>query len=361
MSVNVTKNPQAWKGYAIHDNKKYTDFKVIDFEPKTAGDYDVDIAIQYCGVCASDHHTISGGWGETVLPLITGHEITGIATKVGPKVTSIKVGDRVGAGAQICACFECKPCKTDNENYCANLVDTYNAKYPNGDIAHGGYSTGIRAHERFVFPIPDGVDLADAAPMLCGGLTTFSPLIRNGAGTTAKKVGIVGIGGLGHFAVMWAKALGCEVYAFSHSPSKKEDALKLGADHFVDTSNKSFAEPLAGEIDLIVSTASNVSHLPLAEYLSTLSVHGKLVYVGMPEDSLPPIKSQQLAGNGCFIGSSHIGNKKEAIQMLQLAADKGVKTWKSVIPMKDADKAIKAIEENTIRFRTVLKQDLVEY
>jgi len=155
---------------------------------------------------------------------------------------------------------------------------------------------------------------------------------------------------------MWAKALGAEVYAFSHSASKKDDALKLGADHFIDTSKKGFAEPLAGEIDLIISTASNVKSLPLAEFLSTLSVHGRLVYVGMPEDKLPQVTAQKLSSNGCFIGSSHIGSKKEALQMLQLAADKGIKTWKNVIPMKNAADGIMAVEKNTIRFRTVLQQ-----
>ena len=155
---------------------------------------------------------------------------------------------------------------------------------------------------------------------------------------------------------MWAKALGAEVYAFSHSASKKEDALKLGADHFVDTSKKGFAEPLVGEIDLIVSTASNTNKLPLSEFLSTLSVHGRLVYVGMPEDKLPQVGAQELSNNGCFIGGSHIGSKKEASQMLQLAAEKGVKAWKNVIPMKSVADGIMAIENNTVRFRTVLQQ-----
>lgn len=154
---------------------------------------------------------------------------------------------------------------------------------------------------------------------------------------------------------MWAKALGAEVYAFSHSPSKKEDALKLGADHFVDTSDEKFAEPLAGEIDLIVSTSSS-SELPLAKYLQTLSVGGRLIYVGMPEEKLPQLGPQDLAGNAASIGSSHIGSKKEAIAMLQLAADKGLKTWKKVIPMKDAKEGILAVENNTVRFRTVLQQ-----
>jgi len=197
--------------------------------------------------------------------------------------------------------------------------------------------------------------------MLCGGLTTFSPLIRNGCGTTAKKVAVVGVGGLGHFGLMFAKALGAEVYAFSHSPNKKEDAFRLGADHFVDTSIKGFAEPLAGEIDLIISTASNTKSLPFSDLLSTLSVHGRLIYVGMPEDKLPQVTAQELSSNGCFIGSSHIGSKKEALEMLQLAADKGIKAWKNVIPMKNAADGINAVVNNTVRFRTVLEQDITEY
>lgn len=157
---------------------------------------------------------------------------------------------------------------------------------------------------------------------------------------------------------MFAKALGAEVYAFSHSPSKKDEAIKLGADHFVDTSKDGFADPLAGEIDLIISTASAVSNLPLPQYLSTLSVGGRLIYVGMPEDKLPQLSAQDLASNGASIGSSHIGSKKEAIQMLQLAADKGIKTWKQVIPMSRAADGIIAIEKNTVRFRTVLEQGM---
>lgn len=155
---------------------------------------------------------------------------------------------------------------------------------------------------------------------------------------------------------MWAKALGAEVYAFSHSSSKKQDALELGADHFIDTSQKDFEEPLIGKINLIISTASNVEGLPLTQYLSTLSVNGRLIYVGMPEDKLPALGPQDLISNGAFIGSSRIGSKKEAMQMLQLAADKGIKTWKEIIPMNRAAEGIKAIEENTVRFRTVLQQ-----
>jgi len=193
--------------------------------------------------------------------------------------------------------------------------------------------------------------------MLCGGLTVFSPLIRNGAGP-GKRVGIVGIGGLGHFGVMFAHALGAEVVAISHSPKKKEDALKMGAKEFVSTAeNPKWAEDYKEKpFDLIVNTASS-SAIDLASILSVLRVHGRLISVGMPEDEFK-IRIQNFAGNGCLMGSSHIGSKKEALQMLKLAADKGIEPWVEVMPMKDCSKAVKRVEDNDIRYRFVLEQDI---
>lgn len=209
-------------------------------------------------MCGSDLHTLKQGWGESHLPLVVGHEIVGKATRVGDNVKNIKVGDRVGVGAKIGSCMRCRQCKGEYENYCAKGISTYvsaasrtlylythvsvtttrqNSEYPDGVVTQGGYSTAIRAHQQFVFPIPDALESRHAAPMLCGGLTVYSPLVTNGAGP-GKKVGIIGIGGLGHFALLFAKALGAEVYAFTHSPRKMEDAKKLGADHVVDTNNK---------------------------------------------------------------------------------------------------------------------------
>ena len=208
------------KGYAIHDTKNWTDFKVTEFELKTAEPEDVTLEIDCCGVCGSDVHTISGGWGELAVPFcipgedivghieqvhlhadnsLSGHEIVGKVTEVGDKVKGIKVGDRVGVGAQVGSCLNCPPCKSDNENYCKGdgknaMVDTYNSKYANGDIAQGGYSTHIRAHQQFVFPIPEAISSEDACSMLCGGITVYSPLLRNGCGQQAKRVAIVGIG-----------------------------------------------------------------------------------------------------------------------------------------------------------------------
>ncbi|KAF8153810.1 chaperonin 10-like protein [Crassisporium funariophilum] len=345
-----------WKGYAIHDTKNWDKFDVIDFKPKQFGDYDIDIKIEYCGVCGSDVHSVTGGWGEPILPLIPGHEIVGHVVKVGSKVKEFKVGDRAGVGAQVCSCFECDACKTDNENYCLKGVDTYNDKYPNGDIAQGGFSTAVRAHERYVVPLPKDLPLEQIAPMLCAGLTVYSPLVRNGAGP-GKRVGIVGIGGLGHYAIQFAKALGAEVVVFSHSPNKKKDAQELGASEFVQTT-EGFADPWKMKLDLIICTADVSKAIPLADLMSMLVVNGRCIIVSIPDDALPALKSAQMKTNGALLGGSHIGSKKELIAMLDLAVKKGVKSYIQMLPMKDVGKAINNVKDNTVRYRHVLKVDI---
>ncbi|KAF8055218.1 NADPH-dependent alcohol dehydrogenase [Lyophyllum atratum] len=348
-----------WKGYAVHDIKQHDKFEVINFKPKKPDDYDIDVKIAYCGICGSDIHTITGGWGQPILPLIPGHEIVGHVVRVGPKVTEFKVGDRAGVGAQVCSCFKCKPCNTDNEQYCiTGRVDTYNAKYPNGDIAQGGYSTAIRAHERFVFPLPKDMPLEQIAPMMCAGLTVYSPLVRNGAGP-GVIVGVMGVGGLGHLAIQFARALGADkVVVLSRSANKEKDARELGATDFVTTGTQGFAKQWEGKIDLIICTATVSRGIPLAELIQTLAAHGRLMMVSLPDEDLPPLKSSQLAPNGAYIGGSHIGSKKEAIEMLDLASKKGVKPWVEVVPMKDCGQAVRNFEKGLARYRYVLKADL---
>ncbi|KIP01781.1 hypothetical protein PHLGIDRAFT_112754 [Phlebiopsis gigantea 11061_1 CR5-6] len=355
----MSKSELQFKGYALVDPKNFTDLQVKTFKPKPFEENDVEIAITHCGVCGSDVHTLKQGWGESKLPLVVGHEIVGQAVRVGSAVKGIKAGDRVGVGAQIWSCMQCRQCRDGYENYCPKQVDTYNAEYPDGTVSQGGYSTAIRAHQQFVFPIPDAMESKHAASMLCGGLTVFSPLRTNGCGP-GKKVGIVGIGGLGHYAVLFAKALGAEVWAFTHSPDKMEDAKKLGADHVVDTNDKDFAQPLANKLDLIVTTMDATPSLPIKDFLGMLYVHGRLVNVGIPDADkpLPQLHAFDLVPNGAYIGGSHVGSKEECLAMLKLAAEKGVKPWIEELPMKDVARAIKGVGENNVRYRYVLTQDL---
>ncbi|KLO17374.1 GroES-like protein [Schizopora paradoxa] len=349
---------KTFKGYAITDADKWSQFKVVDFPSKNWEETDVEIAITHCGVCGSDVHTITSGWGGIETPLVVGHEIVGKAVRVGSKVSSgIKVGDRVGVGAQVASCYDCKCCKTDNENYCPDSVDTYNSKHPDGVRTHGGYSTGIIAHEQFVFPVPDEISSSDAASMMCAGLTVFSPLVRNGAGP-GKKVGIIGIGGLGHYAIMFAKALGAEVYAFSHGDSKEADAKKLGADHYIITSD-GFQKDHQMALDILVSTRDSAAGFPIEDYCSMLTIHGKFIQVGLPDDGeMPKINGFMFIKNGCLIGGSKIGSKKEAMAMLDLAAKKGLKPMIEEIPMKDVHKAVEAVKAGKPRYRYVLRQDI---
>ncbi|KAF9522610.1 GroES-like protein [Crepidotus variabilis] len=347
-----------WKAYAVKDTKKWSEFEIINFEPKTFDDYDIDIKINYCGVCGSDVHTITGGWGgNTILPLITGHEIIGTVHRVGPKVTEFHVGDRVGVGAQIWSCLECESCKADKEQYCAKAVDTYNDKYPNGDIAHGGYSTAIRAHERFTFPIPKELDSKMAAPLMCAGITVYSPLKANNVGK-GKVVGIVGIGGLGHLAIQFAKAMGAKVIVFSHSPSKEKDARELGADEFVVTSDASFANQWERKIDVLLSTADVSSGFPLGDFFKVLAAEGTFVVVGIPDDKLPQFAAPGLVLKGAKLAGSKIGSKKGIIEMLELAAKHDVKAWIEELPMKECGTAVKDVKEGHVRYRHILKMDL---
>jgi alcohol dehydrogenase (NADP+) len=213
-------------------------------------------------------------------PCCVGHEITGVAVKVGKNVKHLKVGDRCGVGAQSGSCLDCEECAAGMEQYCSNsVVGTYNGKYADGSKSYGGYADYCRAPGHFTVNIPDELTLAEAAPMLCGGITSFNPLVKNGAGP-GKRVGIVGIGGLGHFGLLWAKALGCdEVVAISRTSAKSADAKKMGATKFIATDeDEEWASKNARSLDLIVSTISSPK-LPLAQYLQMLRTNGKFVQV----------------------------------------------------------------------------------
>ncbi|CEJ82026.1 Putative NADP-dependent alcohol dehydrogenase 6 [[Torrubiella] hemipterigena] len=348
--------PNNFEGFQAPNAENYLDFQKGSWEPRPFGDHDVDIKIECCGVCASDLHTISGEWGGCPYPLAVGHEVVGKVLRVGSKVTLAKEGDRVGVGAQVYSCLECRQCKNNNENYCQHQIDAYGAKYlDTGFTTQGGYSSHTRIHEYWVYPIPEALSSPDAAPMLCAGITVFSPLKRFGA-APGKKVGIVGIGGLGHYGVLFAKALGAEVWAISRTRSKEADARKMGADGFIATNEEGWAEPHKMTFDLIVNTASSTDGFALKEYLSLLDIHGRWNSVGLPAGEGAAIRNQDFITNGCFIGTSHIGSRSEMLEMLQLAADKGIKSWVEQIPLskEGLQQAMKNIETSTVRYRTCM-------
>jgi len=338
----------------VTDHKNWSTFKKQEFKLKKFEDHDIDVAIDACGVCGSDVHTITGGWGDAPLPLCVGHEVVGRAVRVGDKVKDIKVGDRVGVGAQIGADLTCDNCTADQENYCPNSIDTYGAPYPDGTISQGGYASHIRAHEYFTFKIPDNIETAIAAPMLCAGLTVYSPLVRLGTGP-GKTVGIVGLGGLGHFAVLWAAALGAEVYVLSHSPHKKEDALKLGAKHFIDTSKEDWHKDHAFKFDFLLNTADMTHKFDLSQYFSTIKVMGKFHNVGMPDEPIE-VNLQAFASNGCYLGTSHIGNRPEMLAMLKLASEQNIKSWVETIDISEegCKEAVERVKNNKVHYRFTL-------
>lgn len=291
---------------------------------------------------------------------MVGHEIIGKAVKVGKNVKHIKEGSRVGVGAQARSCLQktCLDCSANEEPHCVNEnINTYGSVYPKDEgKSYGGYATHNRTNGHFVLNIPDGLDSADAAPMLCGGITVYSPLKQGGCGK-GKTVGIVGVGGLGHFGVLFAKALGADkVVGISRKADKRDDVLKLGADEYIATDeDKDWAKHHKRTLDLIVCTVSS-EKMPLNDYLGLLKTKGTFFQVGAPDNgSLPNINAFTLIANGIKLGGSAIGSPAEIAEMLQLAADKKVKPWIQKRSMKDANQAIVDMADGKARYRYVLE------
>ncbi|KAH6684985.1 NADP-dependent alcohol dehydrogenase [Plectosphaerella plurivora] len=347
--------PDTFEGFCVDSPKTWETFKKQPLTPKPFTDDDVDIQIECCGVCGSDVHSVTGGWGDFEGPLCVGHEVVGKAVKVGKNVQDVKEGDRVGVGAQVWSCLKCDICKSKNENYCPHLVDTYNAKYPDGSTAHGGWASHIRAHWYFVFRIPDALKSAEAAPLLCAGLTTYSPLVRAGVGP-GKKVGVIGIGGLGHLGLQWSKALGAETYALTHSPNKEKDAKSLGAKEVIVTSEDAWTKKYQFHFDFILNCTDAIHKMDVPSLLSTLNIGGELHMVGLGDSPLPQLPAGAFAGNAAKITGSHIGNRQEMQALLQLAADKGLAPIVETLPLsaESCRDAVQRVKDNKVRYRFTL-------
>ncbi|MFJ7133524.1 NAD(P)-dependent alcohol dehydrogenase [Streptomyces fungicidicus] len=321
-------------------------------ERREVGEHDVLIDIRFAGICHSDIHQAREGWGDAIFPMVPGHEIAGVVSEVGPGVTAFRAGDRVGVGCMVDSCRECGNCRAGREQYCTGggMVGTYNALGKDGEPTYGGYSQKIVVDENYVVRIPDGLPLDVAAPLLCAGITTYSPLKRWGAGP-GKKVAVLGMGGLGHMGVKIAHALGAEVTVLSQSLRKKDDGLKLGADHYRATSDPKTFEELRGSFDLILSTVS--APLDFDAYLSLLRTEGTLANVGAPEEPVS-LNLFSVLGGGKTLAGSMIGGIAETQEMLDFCAEHGIGAEIELIDAAGINEAYERVPNSDVRYRFVI-------
>lgn len=313
------------------------------YEPKELGQQDVEIAISHCGICHSDLHLISNDWGISQYPFIPGHEIIGTVSAVGVGVHSLKVGERVGLGWQSNSCGECEWCTRGMENLCLTAEATCVHR-------HGGYASRVQANARFVIPIPEALASETTAPLLCAGITVYNPL-RSHNINPSSRVGIVGIGGLGHIAIQFARVFGAEVTAFSTSAAKEQEARALGAHHFVNTRETRAIKEVAGSMDFILSTIN--ADQDWAVYIQALRPTGTLCLVGIPPSPIAVQAFPLISGVRSITGNP-TGSPHRIREMLDVAARHGVKAQVESFPMAKANEAIEKVKKNKVRYRAVL-------
>jgi alcohol dehydrogenase (NADP+) len=321
-------------------------------ERREPGPLDVTIDILYCGVCHSDVHQVRDEWGGARFPMVPGHEIIGRVAAVGNRVTKLKVGDLAGVGCLVDSCRECDPCRADLEQFCAKgAALTYNSTEMDRETpTYGGYSTRIVVAERFTLVVPAGLDPAAAAPLLCAGITTYSPLRQWGV-KQGQRVGVVGLGGLGHMAVKLAASMGAEVTVLSSSSGKRDDAQRLGAHDFVVTKESGAFKRLAGRFDFIIDSVSAPHDYNM--YLGSLRAHGVLVLVGAPPEPSPLAAFSLIGGNKRLAGSL-IGGLAQTQEMLDYCGQHGVVSDVEVIPIQEINQAYDRMVRSDVKYRFVI-------
>ncbi|XP_019422029.1 PREDICTED: probable mannitol dehydrogenase [Lupinus angustifolius] len=343
-------HPQKAFGWAARDTSGI--LSPFKFSRRETGEKDVAFKVLYCGICHSDLHMVKNEWAVSTYPIVPGHEIAGIVTEVGSKVQKFKVGDKVGVGCLVGSCRSCQSCHDNLENYCSSSILTYSAKNIDGTITYGGYSDSMVADEHFVISIPDNLPLDAAAPLLCAGITVYSPLRYFGLDKPGLHIGVVGLGGLGHMAVKFAKAFGAKVTVISTSPNKKEEAIQnLGADSFLISRDPDQMQAAIGTLDGIIDTVS--AFHPLLPVISLLKSHGKLVMVGAPEQPLELPVFPLLLGRKLIAGSN-IGGLKETQEMIDFAAKHNIKPEIEVIPIDYVNTAIERLLKADVKYRFVI-------
>lgn len=321
------------------------------FDRRDAGEHDVSIDIKFCGICHTDIHQARNEWGNSEYPMVPGHEIAGVVTAVGSKVTKFKPGDKVGIGCFVDSCRTCPQCKRGLEQFCANgTVFTYNSKDKQGRPTMGGYSERIVADENYVLRMPDNLSLDACSPLLCAGITLYSPLRHWQAGP-GKKLAIIGLGGLGHMGVKLAHAMGAEVTVLSQTLKKQADGKRLGADNYYATSDESTFSKLQSYFDLILNTVS--SDLDWGKYLGLLNVDGTMVLLGVPEKPVP-LGAFPLIGGRRSLAGSMIGGIRETQEMLDFCGKNNTPAEIETIPIQKVNEAYGRMLKSDVRYRFVI-------
>ncbi|KAM0011385.1 putative alcohol dehydrogenase, zinc-type, GroES-like superfamily, NAD(P)-binding domain superfamily [Helianthus debilis subsp. tardiflorus] len=342
-----TEHPVKAFGYAARDSSGV--LSPINFSRRETGDEDVRFKVLYCGVCHSDLHSIKNDWLNAKYPMIPGHEIVGVVTEVGSKVKKVKVGDKVGVGCLVGSCRSCDQCGADQEQYCTKNVMTYNSSIV---ITYGGYSDHMVCNEHFIISWPKDLPLDSGAPLLCAGITVYSPMRYYGLDKPGMHVGVVGLGGLGHVAVLFLKALGVKVTVISTNLKKKEEAMsKLGADSFLVSSDQPQMQAAVSTMDGIIDTVS-ADH-PLIPLISLLKPNGKLVLVGAPTKPHELPAFPLLFGRK-LVGGSLIGGIKETQEMIEFAAKHKITAAIELIPMDYINTAMERLQKSDVRYRFVI-------
>lgn len=329
-------------GYAAPEAGK--PLEPFSFEPRPLGAKDVEIAISHCGICHSDLHLVNNDWRMSRYPLVPGHEIVGTVAQLGADVRGLAPGQRVGVGWQSGSCGACEWCERGDENLCAGSVATCNP-------GPGGFADRIRVSARFALPIPEALPSRDAAPLLCGGITVYTPLREHGIGAHSR-VGVIGVGGLGHLALQFARALGSEVTAFSTSPDKETEARALGAHHFITTRERSALKAVRGSFDFILSTVT--ADLPWTDYVAALRPRGTLCLVGAAPSAVA-LPAFALIGANKKLSGSNTGSPALIREMLQVAARTGVRARTEPFRLQDVNTALGRVARNEVRYRAVLE------
>ncbi|TYZ67543.1 hypothetical protein PybrP1_004586, partial [[Pythium] brassicae (nom. inval.)] len=328
------------------------------YQSRALGAEDIEIKISHCGICGSDVHALDCGWGPTTFPCVPGHEIVGEVTLAGPDVKHLSVGDRVGVGAYVWVCLNkdesrpCADCAVGADAYCSRAVWTYGRKYDDGAISYGGYADFVRVSSHLAFKIPDNIPSDVAAPLLCAGATVFTPLKTHRV-KRGDRVGVIGIGGLGHLAIQFIRALGAIPVAFSRSANKEQEVLALGAHEFFNLSDPEDAKRAAGSVDMLIITA-DATKMPYDLYLSLVRSRGTCVMLGIPNDGVAFTPIGMVLRGINFTGSA-VGSIADIKDMLALASAENVRPIIQKMPMSRVNEGLQMVRDGTVRYRVVLE------